>query len=273
MTHIIGSDVGFSYRKEHCVIENANFTIERGKMTAILGKNGCGKSTIVKLITALLPLSHGYITIDNVSVDNKDGIKIARKHCGIVFQNPDNQFVSPIISDDISFGLSNHQIPEAEFSDRISDALRKVNLTGYEQRNISSLSGGQKQKAALAGILAINNDILIFDEASSMLDPVGKFELKQLTDNLRDQNKTIVLISQNISDVIDADKIILMANHKILATGTPREILTDYDLLNNAGVQIPFPVRVYHDLVRQGVNLSKCPLTDAELAEELCNLF
>ena len=273
MTYISGSEVEYYYKKDSPVIENCDFSIERGKMTAILGKNGCGKSTLVKLITALLPLTAGKITFDDIDISTVEGIGMVRTHCGIVFQNPDNQFVSPIIADDIAFGLSNHQIPESEYTERISEALKKVDLSGFEKRSFSTLSGGQKQRAALAGVLAINNDILIFDEASSMLDPAGKDDLRQLIEKLRDQNKTIIIISQNIADVINADRIILMADHNILMTGTAHDVLTNYEMLEHAGVQIPFPVLVYRDLLQKGIRMDRCPLTDKEFAEEICKLI
>ena len=272
MTVIRASDISFQYRENKKSIENINFSIEPGKITAILGKNGSGKTTIIRLILALLPLNEGKIYINNVDLQSKDGIKYIRKQCGIVFQNPDNQFVSPILEDDIKFGLSNHCIPESLHSDCVKSALDKVNLSGFEKRKISTLSGGQKQRAAAAGILAIDNNILFFDEAGSMLDPNGKAELRKLIEELRNQNKTIVLVSQNIDDVITADRIILISDHRIICSGSAREVLTDYEKLTEAGIQIPFAVRVYKDLLQKGIKLKKCPLTIDELAEEIWNL-
>ena len=271
MAEINGSGVGFYYKNNNYVLRNADFTIEPGKMTAILGKNGCGKSTLVKLITALLPLSEGTITIHGKDIREAEGVRTVRKHCGIVFQNPDNQFVSPVIEDDIKFGLSNHQVPEPEQAGRIREALEAVDLSGFEKRSIHTLSGGQKQRAASAGILALRSDILIFDEAASMLDPEGKAELVKCIEKQRDLGKTIIVITQNITDIIHADRILLMAEGKIIAGGTPREILTDIGLLECAGLRAPFPVRVFDDLRNEGILLPFCPITPEELAEAVCS--
>lgn len=272
MATITGNHVGFQYRRDQTILADIHFSIEPGKITAIIGKNGCGKSTLIKLITALLPITEGEISINGINITDKNGFNLLRQHCGIVFQNPDNQFVSPIIEDDITFGLKNHHVPENEQKERITEALSMVRLEGFEKRNIATLSGGQKQRVSAAGILAVNNDVLIFDEATSMLDPIGKEELLKCIENLRSQGKTIILITQNISDVLLADIVYLMADHHILTSGTVREVLTDYDSLSNAGVQIPFAVRMYHDLVQKGIPIAHCPLTNEELAEELCSL-
>ena len=270
MPEIICAQVGFQYKKNQPILENINCRIESGKLTAIIGRNGCGKSTLVKLIAALLPLSTGEITIDGTDIRTKTGLNLVRQHCGIVFQNPDNQFVSPIIEDDISFGLNNHHIPEDEQKSRIKSALDAVGLSGYEKRSITSLSGGQKQRAAIAGILAMDSDIFIFDEATSMLDPEGKEEVLQVMNKLKNLDKTIIVVTQNISDILNADQVILIENHRIISAGTAREVLTDYDHLREAGIEIPFPVRVYHDLSQQGIQLKHIPLSEGELAEELC---
>lgn len=266
------SNISFTYNNNKKIIENISLSIEPGKVTAILGKNGSGKSTLVRLILALLPISDGKIYIDDIDINCKEGINQIRKQCGIVFQNPDNHFVSPIIEDDIKFGLTNHHVPETIQSDCVKSALDKVSLTGYEKRNVSTLSGGQKQKAAAAGILAVDNSIIFFDEATSMLDPNGRKELQLCIEDLRNQNKTIVIISQNIEDVLHADKILLISDHQIIKSGSARDILTDYETLKGAGIQIPFPVQVYHDLFQKGIKMKNCPLTSAELAEELCSL-
>ena len=270
MADVKGIHISYQYQKDHKILDDIEFTIKSGKLTVILGKNGCGKSTLVKLITALLPLTEGTIYINDIDINGNNGRKILREHCGIVFQNPDNQFVSPIVEDDIKFGLSNHHIPENQFENRIETALNEVGLNGFEKRAVSTLSGGQKQLAAVAGIFAVDNDIFIFDEAASMLDPQGKEELNSCIRKLRNQQKTIILITQDIYDALAADDVILMADQKIIRAGTVREILTDYDLLQQAGVNIPFPVRVYHDLQNNGVRLSRCPLFIEELAEVLC---
>lgn len=272
MDCIIGSNIYFQYHKNQPILENINFSIPSGKITAILGKNGCGKSTLIKLIMGFLPLSNGKIIVNGFDITTKIGLFYLRKHCGIVFQNPDNQFVSPVLEDDIRFGLDNHKIPEPEHPYRVNCALKMVFLQGFEKRNTATLSGGQKQRAAAAGILALEDDILIFDEATSMLDPDGKVKMIRCIKNFRSENRTIIMITQNTEDTVDADYLLLMADHQIIARGTPKEILPDIDLLNKAGIQIPFPIQVFHDLKKRGFFLKDCPLTNHELAEAICSL-
>ena len=272
MDCIVGSNIYFQYHKNQPILENINFSIPSGKITAILGKNGCGKSTLIKLIMGFLPLSKGKIIVNGCDITTKEGLYYLRKHCGIIFQNPDNQFVSPVVEDDIRFGLDNHRIPESEHSNRINCALKKVYLQGFEKRNTASLSGGQKQRVAAAGIFALESDIIFFDEATSMLDPDGRAKMIQCIKNMRSENRTVIMITQNTEDSIDADHLLLMADHQIIAAGTPKEILPDIDLLKKAGIQIPFPVQIFHDLKNRGIFFTKCPLTNQELAEAICSL-
>lgn len=271
MNTFVGSNLNFEYSKDNPVLENINFTIPSGKLTVILGQNGSGKSTLVRLIMGLLPINKGEIFINNTDITTTKGLYYLRKHSGIVFQNPDNQFVSPILEDDICFGLGNHKVPESEHAHRIQNALSKVYLQGFEKRNLSSLSGGQKQRAAIAGILALEDDILIFDESTSMLDPDGKDKMLQCLQDLRSSNSTIIMVTQKTEEAIDADYILLIAEHQIIAADTPKKILTDIDLLTKAGVKIPFPVRVYYDLKKNGIILDHCPLTNQGLTEAICN--
>ena len=272
MNGIIGQNIIFRYRNRRPVLDGVDFTINFGEMTAILGKNGCGKSTLAKLLAALMPVTSGHILINGLDINSGKGVRFIRQHLGIVFQNPDNQFVSPIIEDDIRFGLNNHLIPRNEQTERIRSALNRVNLSGFEKRNINTLSGGQKQRAAIAGVLAMDCDIFIFDECTSMLDPQGRQDLIRCIRSLQNENKTIILITQNTEEAIFADRICLMADQSIYACGTPRDILTDFEKLVYAGVEVPFPVRVFHDLQKESIFLPYCPLTDEELAEAICSL-
>lgn len=268
----IASELYFQYNKNHPILENVNFSIPAGKYTVILGKNGCGKSTLIKVIMGLLPVSDGKVIVNNFDISTQKGIFYLRKHFGIVFQNPDNQFVSPVLEDDIRFGLDNHKIPKSEQAARIEDALNQVYLQGFEKRHIATLSGGQKQRAAVAGILALEEDVLIFDEATSMLDPDGKTKMIQCIKDLRSKKRSIIMVTQNTEDAVDADYILLMAEHQVIAEGTPKEILPNIALLKKAGVQIPFPIKVYYDLKHQGIALNNCPLTNQDLFEAICNL-
>ena len=277
---IKGSRLGFSYfwdGESIPVFEQANIELKEGEWTAILGCNGCGKSTLVRLMNGLLPLQNGNLSVNGINAGNPANKWELCRTCGMVFQNPDNQFVSSVLEEDIAFGLENAQVPEREVTSKVKAALELVGLEGYEKRSPSSLSGGQKQRAALAGVLALNPEILIFDEATSMLDPKGRREVLAEMKKLRDCGKTVVMITHDVEEAVLADQVILMGRpngqkdpNTVLAQGSVREILTDSRLLIQAGIVPPMAVRMYEDLKLVGIELNRCPLTKEELAEALC---
>ncbi len=277
---IKGSRLGFSYfwdGESIPVFEQANIELKDGEWTAILGRNGCGKSTLVRLMNGLLQLQDGNLSVNGINAGNLANKWELCRICGMVFQNPDNQFVSSVLEEDIAFGLENAQVPEREVTSKVKAALELVGLEGYEKRSPSSLSGGQKQRAALAGVLALNPEILIFDEATSMLDPKGRREVLAEMKKLRDCGKTVVMITHDVEEAVLADQVILMGRpngqkdpNTVLAQGSVREILTDSRLLIQAGIVPPMAVRMYEDLKLAGIELNRCPLTKEELAEALC---
>lgn len=277
---IKGSRLGFSYfwdGESIPVFEQANIELKEGEWTAILGCNGCGKSTLVRLMNGLLPLQNGNLSVNGINAGNHANKWELCKICGMVFQNPDNQFVSSVLEEDIAFGLENAQVPEREVTSKVKAALELVGLEGYEKRSPSSLSGGQKQRAALAGVLALNPEILIFDEATSMLDPKGRREVLAEMKKLRDCGKTVVMITHDVEEAVLADQVILMGcpngqknPNTVLAQGSVREILTDSRLLIQVRIVPPMAVRMYEDLKLAGIELNRCPLTKEELAEALC---
>lgn len=195
-----------------------------------------------------------------------------RRLCGMVFQNPDNQFVASTVEEDIAFGLENYEVPREEIPGRVRAALALVEMSGYEKRAPNTLSGGQKQRVALAGVLALEPEIIIFDEATAMLDPRGRQEVLAIMDKLHKAGRTIIAITHFVEEAVAADKIILMHKGRVLACGSPKAILTDLDLMKEAEMIPPLPVRLYHDLRQAGIYLKNCPLTDEELVEELWQL-
>lgn len=277
---IKGSRLGFSYfwdGESIPVFEQANIELKEGEWTALLGCNGCGKSTLVRLMNGLLPLQNGNLSVNGINAGNPANKWELCRICGMVFQNPDNQFVSSVLEEDIAFGLENAQVPEREVTSKVKAALELVGLEGYEKRSPSSLSGGQKQRAALAGVLALNPEILIFDEATSMLDPKGRREVLAEMKKLRDCGKTVVMITHDVEEAVLADQVILMGcpngqknPNTVLAQGSVREILTDSRLLIQVGIVPPMAVWMYEDLKLAGIELNRCPLTKEELAEALC---
>ena len=266
-------DIRFSYdgpggRRS---LNGAQLHVAPGEFVAVLGHNGCGKSTLVKHFNALLPLQHGTLTVDGMDAADPANRWALRRKVGMVFQNPDNQFVSTIVGEDVAFGLENYGVPENEIPARVSAARAAVDRAGYENRATHTLSGGQKQRVALAGVLALSPDILVFDEATAMLDPDGRQEVLRTICRLHtQQHKTVVMITHYIEEAIGADRVYLIHNGKMIADGTARELLTQPELLAAAGLTPPMPVQMYYDLKQAGIVLARCPLTLEELAEELC---
>lgn len=275
MQAVTGKQISFTYEYDgvsNPVLEDISLEIEAGEFIAVLGANGCGKSTLVRLLNGLLPLEKGELKVWNLDVRQESQLWELRRMCGMVFQNPDNQFVSSIVEEDVAFGLHNYDTPEEEIPERVSKALSLVGMQGYERYSPHMLSGGQKQRVAMAGVLAMEPEILIFDEATSMLDPQGRREVLACLKRLHEMGKTIVMITHYVEEALGADRIFLMQKGKLLRSGSPREILTDRELLTEAGLTAPLAVRIYDDLKDSGILLDRCPLTNEELVEELCRL-
>jgi len=252
-------------------LRGVTLEVRRGELLAVLGQNGCGKSTLVKHFNGLVPLQEGALTVAGLDLRAPKNLRAVRRACGMVFQNPDNQFVSSLVGEDVAFGPENYGVPDSDIPGIVAAALDAVGLSGFEDRSPQMLSGGQKQRAAVAGVLAVSPDIVVFDEATAMLDPDGRRELLAIIRRLRDERgKTVVMISHYVEEAVFADRVALMQNGRLLQIGTPREILTDPALLAEAGLLPPFPVRVYEALRQRGIKLARCPLTEEELAEELC---
>ncbi|MEA4833211.1 MAG: energy-coupling factor transporter ATPase [Oscillospiraceae bacterium] len=273
---IVGSDISYSYEYDSSVkpaLENVNIEIKKGELVAILGQNGSGKSTLVKHFNSLLRLQNGKLTISGIDASDENGIWQLRRKCGMVFQNPDNQFVSSVINDDIAFGLENYETPREIIPQKVEAALRLVGMESFNERSTHSLSGGQKQRIALAGVLVLDPDIIIFDEATAMLDPEGRDEVLDMIRRLHKiERKTVVMITHYVEEAVIADTVWLMDGGRILSHGSPREILSDAGLMNNAGLIPPVAVRLYYDLKAAGIDLGRCPLTNEELTEEICRL-
>ena len=258
---------------EKTSLSGVSISVDEGQLVAILGHNGCGKSTLVKHLNGLIPVQKGELTVAGINGTDSANVWKIRRKCGMVFQNPDNQFVSSIVEEDIAFGLENYDVDEKLIPIKTAQALESVGMGGSEKRSPHAMSGGQKQRIAIAGVLAIDPDIIIFDEATAMLDPEGRQEVLDTVKRLHEVNrKTIIMISHYIEEAVFADKVYLIHDGEILASGTPREILTDPVLLRKTGLLPPVSVRAYYDLLESGIKLGKCPLTNDELVEELCLL-
>ena len=272
---IDAKNIKFSYDFDdgkHRSLDGATFHVEKGELAVILGHNGCGKSTLMKHLNGLLELQSGELTVNGIDASNPDEVWKLRRCVGIVFQNPDNQFVSSVVEEDVAFGLENYGVPREEIPRRVAEALKAVGMEGYEKRSPHMLSGGQKQRVALAGVLALDPEILIFDEATSMLDPQGRAEVLETVKRLHEAGKTIVMVTHYVEEATFADTVWFMHDGVMLAHGTPRETLTDPMLLTATGLDAPMSVKLYYDLLEAGIQLETCPLTNAEAAEEICRL-
>ena len=269
-------NLSFSYEHEvnpNLALDNITLNIDRGDFVAILGANGSGKSTLARHINALLPVQKGKLQVAGFDATLEANKWIIRQHCGMVFQNPENQFVSSLIEEDIAFGLENYQYPQSEIPQRVVRALETVGLQGFEKRNPAMLSGGQKQRVAIAGVLAVDPEILILDEATSMLDAEGRQDVLGIVQKLhQQQHKTIIMITHIVDEAVFADRICLMDKGKIVRVGSPREIFSQVDLLSQVQLTPPFSTELYFKLAAGGLTLPEIPLNHAELVRQLCQL-
>ncbi len=244
----------FSYDQKKPAVDDVSFEIEKGLYYTIIGHNGSGKSTIAKLIAGLLEKESGEIIIDGMPLNRENLYKI-RSKIGIVFQNPDNQFIGSTVQDDIAFGLENHCVPQEEMDDIINTFAEKVGMTKYLHSEPTHLSGGQKQRVAIAGVLAMNPQILIFDEATSMLDPQGKAEIKKVIMDLHENSGlTILSITHDIDEVVTSDKVMVLYEGKIAMFDTPEEIFKDEKTLLKLRLDVPYCLKFANELKKYGVD-------------------
>lgn len=258
-------NVSFQYNtSEEKALDNVSFQIQDQEWVSILGHNGSGKSTIAKLMVGLLAAQKGSILYDDVAFSEKT-IDDIRKHIGIVFQNPDNQFVGYNVKYDIAFGLENHQVPREEMLKLIQTYTEKVDMVHELEREPQTLSGGQKQRVAIAGILAMNCDLIILDEATSMLDPEGCEEITKLIVELKEKyHKTIVTITHDLSLAALSDRLIVLKNGKIIQEGKPNDVFQERELLKSSHLDIPFGLRFYHEAMEH-----ECLKKDKKLMEAI----
>ncbi len=266
-------NVSFKYNEEQpWVLKNLSFKIYENEFVAIIGHNGSGKSTIAKLVNGLLFPQEGEILINNISV-NEETIWDIRREVGMVFQNPDNQFVGATVQDDVAFGMENRGIPREEMVKQIDETLKAVRMQDYRMTEPHRLSGGQKQRVAIAGVLAISPQVLILDEATAMLDPKGRKEIMQTVSELSEQQGlSLIAITHDLAEVTQAERVIVMNQGKIWAEASPREIFSKRDALREIGLDVPFIAVLAEELKRVGIELSQEPLNHEEMLEELWTL-
>ncbi|HKL86668.1 MAG TPA: energy-coupling factor transporter ATPase [Treponemataceae bacterium] len=276
MDAIVGKNISHDYGFDEghkLTLDNISISIRNGELVSILGHNGCGKSTLIRHLNGLIEIQSGSLHVAGFDVGDKSNLREIRRKIGLVFQNPENQFVSSIIEEDIAFGLENFETPEEEISKKVTEALAQVGMEGFELKSPHLLSGGQKQRIALAGVLAMEPDIIIFDEATAMLDPEGRRDILTLIKDLhKKRGHTIIMVTHCVEEAVMADRILLLNSGRLIAEGSPEEIFSNTELLLQTGLIPPLSVRLFNDLKAGGIALRKCPLTHESLVEELCLL-
>lgn len=249
---IVFKNVSFQYQSDASfTLKDVSFNIPKGQWTSIVGHNGSGKSTIAKLMIGIEKVKSGEIFYNNQAITD-DNFEKLRKDIGIVFQNPDNQFVGSIVKYDVAFGLENHAVPHDEMHRRVSEALEQVDMLERADYEPNALSGGQKQRVAIASVLALNPSVIILDEATSMLDPDARQNLLDLVRKVKSEhNITIISITHDLSEAMEANHVIVMNKGTVYKEGTAIEIFDHAEELTTIGLDLPFPIKINQMLGHQ----------------------
>lgn len=267
-------NLSFRYKEsqEYYDVKDITFHVKRGEWLSIVGHNGSGKSTTVRLIDGLLEAESGEIVIDGQRLTEENVWNI-RRQIGMVFQNPDNQFVGATVEDDVAFGLENQGLSRQEMKKRVEEALDLVGMMNFKKREPARLSGGQKQRVAIAGVVALRPAILILDEATSMLDPEGRRELIETVKGIRkDYDMTVISITHDLEEVAMSDRVLIMKKGEIESTSSPRELFSRNDL-DQIGLDDPFANQLKYSLSQNGYDLPENYLTESELEDKLWELL
>lgn len=277
-TIIYAMDTFFRYPDENdpnaWVLKGINLEIKEGSFVAILGHNGSGKSTLAKHMNALLLPTKGTILVDGIETSEGDKLLDIRSRVGMVFQNPDNQIVASVVEEDVAFAPENMGVPPAEIRRRVDEALNMVGMYEYRDHSPHLLSGGQKQRIAIAGVIAMRPKCIVLDEATAMLDPVGR---KEILETIRQLNSeygiTVVLITHHMDEAAQAQRLVVMSDGKMIADGPPREVFQDVDGLRAAGLAVPDTVQLLYELRQEGLDVPLDAISDEECAQVLTDLL
>lgn len=269
-------NISFTYpESDSPAIDQLSFEIPRGSWTSIIGHNGSGKSTIVRLINGLLVPNENedsFIEVDGTKLTD-DSVWDIRNKVGVVFQNPDNQFVGATVADDVAFGLENRGVPRSEMVKIVPEAIKAVGMTDYTHTEPANLSGGQKQRVAIAGIIAIRPKVIILDEATSMLDPEGRDRILKTVHQMQDDyNLTVIAITHDIDEASLADNVIVMDDGHLITQGTPKDVFAQAKLLKKIGLDIPFYMQVKQALLEDEFPIPEQVNSEKELIKYLCQL-
>ena len=252
------------------VFEDMNLTVDEGSFVAILGTNGCGKSTLAKHFNSILLPTGGKVYVCGIDTSNEERIMTVRRNVGMVFQNPDNQIVANVVEEDVAFGPENLGVSSPEIRRRVDQALKQVEMYEYREHAPHLLSGGQKQRVAIAGVIAMEPKCIVLDEPTAMLDPRGRREVIETIGRLnREKGITVVLITHHMDEAAKAQRVVVLDKGKVAADGTPQEVFSKVELLHSIGLAAPETVELCWDLNKQGFRLPLDRLEPAECAQAL----
>ncbi|MHA8110081.1 energy-coupling factor transporter ATPase [Lactobacillaceae bacterium Melli_B4] len=246
-------------------LNDVSFNVNAGEWLSIIGHNGSGKSTLISALDGLIKVDAGTITVDKIPLTEQHVWEV-RDNIGLVFQNPDDQFVGATVEDDIAFGLQNRQVSHDEMHQIVDDVLKLVDMTDFKLKSPSNLSGGQKQRVALAGIIALKPQIIILDEATNMLDPLGKQQILSVIRSLKQRfNLTIISITHDVNELKYADRILVLNDGKVVEENTPQAIFSQPDRLLSLGLELPYPEQIKRLLAAAGVTVPNYYMNEEEL--------
>ncbi len=270
MEHVTFTYPATDVKESFNALNDLTLSIEKGSFVAVIGQNGSGKSTMAKLVNALLLPGEGTVWVNGYDTRDEAHLWDVRQSAGMVFQNPDNQIVSSIVEDDVAFGPENLGVEPAEIRRRVDEALEAVGMTAFRKNAPHLLSGGQKQRIAIAGAIAMRPQCIVFDEPTAMLDPKGRKEVMRIIRQLHAEGITCILITHFMEEAAQADRIVILNDGRIYMDGTPREIFTDRDSLMALGLDVPMAVDLSYQLHDLGVDLPAGIVEEEELIEALC---
>ena len=273
-TMIETKDLSFTYPaaeeggRETVALRGVDVSIEKGSFVVVLGHNGSGKSTLAKTFNAVLLPGGGHVYVEGMDTLDEELLLAIRQRVGMVFQNPDNQIVANVVEEDVAFAPENLGVPSEEIRKRVDDALKAVGMSEFITHAPHLLSGGQKQRIAIAGVIAMEPDCIVLDEATAMLDPIGRGEVLSTVHRLnREKGITVVLITHHMNEAEDADRVLVMDDGRVVMDGAPREVFTHVGELRSMGLTVPDTVALLYDLRQEGLNVPLTALTVDECAD------
>ncbi len=263
-----------SSKHEHSVLSELDIDIKSGTFTAVLGRNGSGKSTFARHINGILCPTDGVMLINGMDTKEPDKLFCIRQTVGMVFQNPDNQIVAAVVEEDVAFGLENMGVPPEEIRKRVDEALKAVGMYEYREHSPGMLSGGQKQRVAIAGIIAMRPQCIVLDEPTAMLDPAGRKDVINIIKKLnREFGITIVLITHYMEEAVEADRVIVMDKGRVILDNEPGYVFSDVEAIRKAGLDVPQVTELIYELNKSGLQLDPTIITESDCIDALKNLL